>query len=173
MNSKKSPKILFFLGEIYEDLELWYPYFRYQEAGCECVIAAEEMKTFRGKNGYPCDPDILLRDVVKEEYDALLIPGGFMPDKLRRNSLVLQLTRWFDETKKPIGMICHAGWIPVSAGILRGRKVTSTPGIKDDLINAGAEWLDQPVVIDGNLISARRPPDIPAWGRALIENLPS
>lgn len=161
-------RVLFFVGAIYEDLELWYPYYRLQEAGAECVIAGETIESFAGKNGYPCEPDALIADMNSADFTALVIPGGFMPDKLRRNEKVLQLTREFDEAGKMIGMICHAGWIPVSAGILRGRTVTSTPGIKDDLINAGATWLDEALVTDGNLVSARRPPDLPAFGAGLV-----
>jgi protease I len=164
-------RILFFVGDMYEDLELWYPYYRLQEEGADCVIAGETMERFDGKNGYPCHPDALIGDMNSADFTALVIPGGFMPDKLRRNEKVLQLTREFDQAGKMIGMICHAGWVPVSAGILRGRTVTSTPGIKDDLINAGATWLDQPLVVDQHLISARRPPDLPDFGGALVAYL--
>jgi len=164
-------RVLFFVGDIYEDLELWYPLYRLQEAGAETVVAGESMGPFAGKNGYPCGADALVDDVEAKDFTALVIPGGFMPDKLRRNAKVLELTREFDRVGKLIGMICHAGWIPVSAGILKGRTVTSTPGIRDDLVNAGAEWKDEAVVVDGNLVSARRPPDLPAFGAALVEHL--
>ncbi|MGF1452476.1 MAG: type 1 glutamine amidotransferase domain-containing protein [Opitutales bacterium] len=164
-------RALFFTGDIYEDMELWYPVYRLQEAGYETVIAGETLETFTGKHGYPSKADALIDDMDPADFDALIIPGGFMPDKLRRNPKVLQLTRDFDAAGKLLGMICHAGWIPASAGILRERTVTSTPGIKDDLINAGATWKDEPVVIDGNLVSARRPPDLPAFGAALVAAL--
>ncbi|MGF1530601.1 MAG: type 1 glutamine amidotransferase domain-containing protein [Puniceicoccaceae bacterium] len=163
------PRILFFVGDIYEDLELWYPLYRLIEAGCETVIAGESIATFSGKHGYPCTAESLIESVDSSNFDGLVIPGGFMPDKLRRNPAVLRLTREFDQQNKLIGMICHAGWIPISAGIVRGRTLTSTPGIKDDLENAGAIWLNKPVVKDRNLISARRPPDLPAFGAALVE----
>ncbi len=164
-------RILFFTGDIYEDLELWYPLYRLQEAGVETVVAGETLDTCHGKNGYPNTPDALIADMQESEFTGLVIPGGFMPDKLRRNPHVLDLTRAFDEAGKMIAMICHAGWIPISAGILKGRKLTSTPGIKDDLTNAGATWFDEPVVIDSHLISARRPPDLPAFGKAIIDYL--
>jgi len=105
------------------------------------------------------------------DFTALIIPGGFMPDKLRRNPKVLELTQAFDAASKMIGMICHAGWIPISAGVMRGRTVTSTPGIRDDLQNAGATWVDEAVVQDEHWISARRPPDLPAFGGAIVEYL--
>lgn len=161
-------RFLTLVDDLYEDLELWYPKYRFEEEGAEVVIAGLEKKSYEGKNGYPCPAEALIADVRAEDFDGFLIPGGFMPDKLRRYPKVLQLTREFDASKKLIGMICHAGWIPVSAKILRGRRVTSTPGIRDDLENAGAIWLDEPVVVDGHLVSARRPPDLPAYGAALV-----
>ena len=161
-------RVLFFVGDIYEDLELWYPLYRLQEAGARTVIAGETLDTFAGKHGYPCQAEALIDDMQEADFTALVIPGGFMPDKLRRNAKVLELTRSFDRSGKMIAMICHAGWIPISAGVMRGRRVTSTPGIKDDLVNAGAVWLDEAVVEDGHFISARRPPDLPAFGAAII-----
>jgi len=167
----KDHHVLFFVGDIYEDLELWYPLYRLQEAGATTVIAGETLETFTGKNGYPCQAEALITDMEAGDFTALVIPGGFMPDKLRRNPKVLELTRAFDRSEKLIAMICHAGWIPISAGIMQGRTVTSTPGIKDDLANAGATWVDQAVVTDGHIVSARRPPDLPAFGGAMIDYL--
>ncbi len=161
-------RILCFTGDLYEDLELWYPKYRLEEAGHIVVVAGQEMRCFTGKHGYPCEADALIAEQEETAYDVLMIPGGFMPDLLRRDPKVLELTREFDAAGKPIAQICHAGWIPISAGILKGRRVTSTPGIRDDMENAGAIWFDEPVVIDGNLISARRPPDLPAFGRAIV-----
>ena len=171
MSSTKPLRALFFVGDIYEDMELWYPLYRLQEAGVETVVAGETLDTFAGKHGYPAKAEALVDDMEEADFDALIIPGGFMPDKLRRNPKVLELTREFNAAGKLIGMICHAGWIPISAKILGGRTVTSTPGIKDDMTNAGATWLDQPVVVDGNFVSARRPPDLPAFGAALVKHL--
>ncbi|MCH8474487.1 MAG: type 1 glutamine amidotransferase [Opitutales bacterium] len=169
--SLKNHRVLFLVGDIYEDLELWYPLYRLQEAGAQTVIAGETLDTFAGKHGYPCQAEALLDDMNETDFTALVIPGGFMPDKLRRNPKVLELTRAFDRSGKMIAMICHAGWIPISAGIMKGRTVTSTPGIKDDLTNAGATWVDQATVVDGHILSARRPPDLPAFGRAIINYL--
>ena len=164
-------RILFFTGDIYEDLELWYPLYRLQEAGAHTLVAGESLGPFTGKNGYPCKAEAVVEDLNADDFTGLVIPGGFMPDKLRRNPKILELTKAFDASQKMIAMICHAGWIPVSAGILKGRRVTSTPGIRDDLVNAGAEWFDEPVVTDGHLISARRPPDLPAFGAAMVDFL--
>ncbi|MGJ3243861.1 MAG: type 1 glutamine amidotransferase domain-containing protein [Opitutales bacterium] len=163
-------QILMFVGDIYEDLELWYPKLRLEEAGATVVVAGEsDTADYVGKHGYPCRADCRIDGLSADDFDALVIPGGFMPDKLRRNDTVLELTRAFDRAGKVIGMICHAGWIPISAGILKGRTVTSTPGIRDDLVNAGATWVDEALVVDGHIVSSRRPPDLPAFGRALVE----
>lgn len=173
MSLPRNHRILFFTGDVYEDLELWYPLYRLQEAGAATVVAGETLGPFTGKHGYPSAADALIADQDAADFTGLVIPGGFMPDRLRRNPKVLELVRSFDAAGKLIGMICHAGWIPISAGILRGRTVTSTPGIRDDLVNAGATWVDEPVVCDGHLISARRPPDLPAFGAALVDFLES
>ncbi len=162
-------RYLTLVDDMYEDLELWCPKYRFEEEGAEVVIAGLERRTYTGKNGYPCTAEALIPEMRAEDFDGFLIPGGFMPDKLRRDADVLALTRAFDAAGKLIGLICHAGWIPISAKILRGRRVTSTPGIRDDLENAGAVWIDAPVVVDGHIVSARRPPDIPAYCGALVE----
>ena len=162
-------KVLGFTGDIYEDLELWYPKLRLIEAGASVVIAGEEAgKLYAGKNGYPSVSDIAISDVDSAEFDALLVPGGFMPDKLRRIPKVLSLVKEFFEAGKPVAAICHGGWIPISAGIYNGVKVTGSPGIKDDLINAGGKYEDAAVVVDRNSISSRRPDDLPEFCRALI-----
>lgn len=164
----KNRRYLTIVDDLYEDLELWCPKYRFEEEGAEVVIAGLERRSYTGKNGYPCTAETRIADVDAAEFDGFLIPGGFMPDKLRREARVLELTRDFDAAGKLIGLICHAGWIPISAKILRGRRVTSTPGIRDDLENAGAVWVDEPVVVDGHIVSARRPPDIPAYCGALV-----
>jgi protease I len=163
--------ILAFVGEIYEDLELWYPKVRLEEAGFTTHLAGEERKTYHGKNGYPAHADVLLADCASKDYAGLLIPGGFMPDKLRRNPKVLELTRAFHQEGKLVAFICHGGWIPISAKILKGKRATGTVAIKDDLENAGAIWVDEPVVIDGNLISSRTPKDLAPFGQAMVKFL--
>ena len=167
-------RILAFVGDTYEDLELLYPKLRFEEEGWEVVVAGPQAgQLYHGKHGYPCPADTNFESVSAEDFDALLIPGGFMPDKLRRDPQVLNLVRTFDTQHKPIAMICHGGWIPISAGILGGRRATSTPGIRDDMTNAGVEWSDEPLVIDGNLISSRQPRDLPVFARAVVEALTS
>jgi protease I len=144
------------------------------EEGAEFVVAGPEAnKVYAGKNGYPCKSDAAIDDCDEKDFDALLVPGGFMPDKLRRDSKVLSLVQDFDKKGKPIAAICHGGWIPISAGVYRGVRVTGSPGIKDDLVNAGAEFEDAPVVVDKHHVSSRRPDDLPHFCRAFIEVIAS
>ncbi len=163
--------VLTFLDDLYEDLELWYPKLRLEEAGYATRLAALELKTYAGKHGYPAAADQLLDKARSGDYCGLLIPGGFMPDKLRRHAKVLSLTREFFHQGKLVAFICHGGWIPISAGILKGRRATGSLGIKDDLQNAGAVWVDEAVVQDGNLISSRTPRDLPVFARAMVDFL--
>ncbi len=161
--------VLIFTGDIYEDLELWYPKLRLIEAGAKVTVAGDEAgRSYAGKNGYPCASDARIADMHSSEFDALVVPGGFMPDKLRRDPKVLQLVREFFESGKPVAAICHGGWIPISAGIYRGVRVTGSPGIKDDLVNAGAIFEDASVVVDRNSVSSRKPDDLPDFCRELI-----
>ena len=165
-------RIISLLYDDVEDLEFWYPTLRLREAGARVDIAGEEAgKTYVGKYGLPAEAEMSFKDARAEEYDGILVPGGWAPDKLRRFPEVLDLVRSLNENGKIIGEICHAGWVLISAGILQGRKVTSTPGIKDDMVNAGAVWLDEPVVVDRNIVSSRRPPDLPEYLKALITAL--
>ena len=162
-------RVLILVGEIYEDLELWYPKLRLEEAGADVVVAGSDAgKHYNGKHGYPCVSDAAIDQMSVADFDALVVPGGFMPDKLRREQLVLDLVRAFDNSKKPIAAICHGGWIPISANVYRGVRVTGSPGIRDDLINAGAIYEDAEVVVDGHHVSSRRPDDLPAFCRELI-----
>ncbi|MFT9849235.1 type 1 glutamine amidotransferase domain-containing protein [Aneurinibacillus sp. REN35] len=165
-------KVLSLVHHEFEDLELWYPILRLQEEGAIVHLAGERAKEkYTGKYGVPAESDYAFDEVDPKEYDALLVPGGWAPDKLRRFPDVLALVRHMEENKKPIGQICHAGWVLISAKVLQGKKVTSTPGIRDDMENAGAEWLDEPVVIDGHLVSSRRPPDLPEYVKAFADVL--
>jgi len=163
--------LLTFVEDLYEELELWYPLLRLQEGGYAMCLAAPEIRAYAGKHGYPASSDLLLKDARSQDFCGLLIPGGFMPDKLRRDAKVLSLTREFFEQGKLVAFICHGGWIPISAKILRGKRVTGSLGIKDDLENAGAIWVNEPVVVDGNLISSRTPRDLAAFARAMVEYL--
>lgn len=165
-------RVLMLVGDIYEDLELWYPKLRLQEAGAEVVVAGPEADAdYAGKHGYPCVSDAAIGDVAASDFAGLVVPGGFMPDKLRRDPQVLQLVRDFAEAGKLVAAICHGGWIPISAGVYRGVQVTGSPGIKDDLENAGAVWQDATVVVDRHFVSSRRPDDLPDFCRAVIKAL--
>jgi protease I len=166
----KGMKVLALIHDDFEDLEYWYPVYRLKEEGAEVhTIGEEPGKKYVGKYGVPAVSDRAFGQVNVAEYDILLVPGGWAPDKLRRFPEVLDIVRRMNDDGKIIGQICHAGWVLISAGILKGKTVTSTPGIKDDMTNAGATWEDVPVVVDGNLVSSRRPPDLPDYTRALIE----
>lgn len=157
------------VDDVYEDLELWYPVLRLREEGARVVVAGMDAgRTYRGKHGYPAASDTSFADIRADDFDGLVIPGGFAPDKLRRDPRVLELTRTFDAAQKLVAYICHAGWIPISAGIVRGRTVTSTPGIRDDLVNAGAQWVDEAVVVDGHHVTSRKPADLPDFLREII-----
>ena len=164
-------KVLFFAEEMYEDLELWYPKIRLTEEGATTIVAAPEVKVYRGKNGYPVKADISINDVRANEFDALVIPGGYAADKLRRYPKLLEITRQVHSDHKPVAFICHAGWVPISAKILKGKHATSVKAIKDDMENAGVIWEDKSVVVDGNLISSRTPEDLPDFCRAIIRLL--
>jgi protease I len=165
-------QILMFVDEIYEDLEVWYPKLRLIEAGATVTLAGPEAEaTYAGKHGYPCVSDAAIADVRAEDFDGLVVPGGFMPDKLRRDPQVLELVRQFDAAKKLIAAVCHGGWIPISAGVYRGVRVTGSLGIKDDLVNAGAVWEDSAVVTDRHFVSSRKPDDLPDFCRGMLRVL--
>ena len=165
-------RLLIFVGDDYEDLELWYPKLRLQEAGAQVVVAGPAAETrYRGKNGYPCRSDAAIESIDSTEFEGVVIPGGFMPDKLRRDEKVKSLVREFAKSEKLVAAICHGGWIPISAGVYRGVEVTGSPGIKDDLLNAGAIWHDEPVVVDRHFISSRKPDDLPHFCAAMITHL--
>ncbi len=167
----KGKRILIFVEDLVEEVELLYPKYRLIEEGAEVKIAGPEVKVFKGKNGYPIKSDLSFDEVNVENFDALVIPGGYAPDRIRRNKTALELTKKFYELGKVVAFICHAGWVPISAGILKGKKVTGFFSIKDDLVNAGAEFVDNEVVVDGNLISSRNPDDLPAFCKAIISAL--
>jgi protease I len=157
------------IGPQFEDTEATYPYYRLQEEGAEVeLIGAEAGKELTGKHGQPLTTDRAASELSADDLDLLVIAGGMGPDKLRMDEGVQRLVREMDLAGKPIAFICHAGWVPASAGILEGRRVTSYPTIADDCRNAGAEWEDAEVIVDGNLVSSRRPDDLPAFMSALI-----
>jgi len=164
--------ILIFAGTDYEDLELWYPKLRMEEAGATVVLAGLEADTkYIGKNGYPCVSDAAIHAVDSDDFAGLVVPGGWMPDKLRRDPTVLEITRAFAESGRLLAAICHGGWIPISAGVYDSVKVTGSPGIKDDLINAGAIFEDAPLVVDRHFVSSRRPGDLPDFCKGMLQVL--
>lgn len=168
----KGQSILIFAGDAYEDLELWYPKLRMEEAGATVVLAgAEASVKYVGKNGYPCVSDAAVNDVNTDDFTGLVVPGGWMPDKLRRDPRVLEITKAFADSNRLVAAICHGGWIPISAGVYKDVRVTGSPGIKDDLINAGAIFEDATVVIDRHFVSSRRPSDLPDFCRGMLEVL--
>ncbi len=168
----KSRRILVFVDDMYEDLELWYPKLRLQEAGAKVVVAGPEVgRSYAGKHGYPCRADAAINQMRASDFEGLVIPGGFMPEKLRRDPQVLRLVREFAAASKLVAAICHGGWIPISAGVYRDVRVTGSLGIKDDLINAGAHWEDAAVVVDRHFVSSRRPDDLPDFCRGILQVL--
>lgn len=164
-------RILFFAAPLYEDLELWYPRIRLEEEGATTVVAGIDQGPYQGKRGYPLTPDTTVDKVEAKDFHGLVIPGGYAPDILRRYPRVLELTKAIFDAGKPVAFICHAGWVPISAGIVKGKRGTSVGAIKDDLVNAGMTWEDSPVVVDGNLISSRTPADLGEFMKALLAAL--
>ena len=162
-------RIVILCGPDYEDMELHYPRYRLMEEGAEVVVAGIGEKTYKGKKGYPVTVDAQVTELSVRDFDAVVIPGGYAPDHMRRSEELLSLVREIHDEGKTVAAICHAAWVTVSAGILKGRRMTCAPAIKDDVINAGADYVDEPVVVDGNLVTSRRPDDLPAFLPALIQ----
>ena len=160
--------IAILVGPEYEDLEVWYPKLRLESAGFHAPLVGVEGQTFKGKHGYPAAVELSISSLDPATLAGVLAPGGWAPDKLRRDRAVLDLVRTVHEAGGMVATICHGPWILISAGIVRGRRLTSTVGIRDDIMNAGAEWVDQAVVQDGNIISSRVPKDLPAFGEAMV-----
>ena len=161
--------IILFTEDLYNELEYWYPLIRMKEAGAQVLTAGPQAKAqYKSKIGFPCISDIAFRDLDPDSSDALIIPGGYAPDRMRRSAEALEFVRAMDKAGKCVAFICHAGWVPISAGILSGRKCTSFSAIKDDMVNAGAAWSDAPVVVDRNLVSSRTPDDLPEFCKAIL-----
>ncbi|MEO1235848.1 MAG: type 1 glutamine amidotransferase domain-containing protein [Planctomycetota bacterium] len=165
-------RVLVFVGDDYEDMELQYPKYRLREAGCRVTVAGLAAgTTYRGKHGYPQHSDAAVADLSPEDFDALVVPGGWMPDKLRRYDEVKSITKALADAGRPIASVCHGPWIDISAGIVAGVTYTSTPGLTDDLTNAGATWVDREVCVDSDhrRVSSRRPDDLPAFMAAMLD----
>ncbi|MEJ2707416.1 MAG: type 1 glutamine amidotransferase [Anaerolineales bacterium] len=163
--------IAYLVGEGFEDLEFWVPLMRLREEGATVTVVGAEVKTYRGKHCLEATPDKAAQDVKAEDFDAIVVPGGWAPDKMRRYPAVLDLVSGVHAQGKIVGSICHAGLVLISAGIVKGAKATGSEGIKDDLINAGAEWVDQAAFRDGNIVWGRVVKDIPDFCRELIKAL--
>jgi protease I len=165
-------KVAILVEEIYEDQELWYPLLRLREAGAAVtVVGPEAGKTYHSKHGYPVQADKSIREVNAGQFDAVIIPGGYAPDHMRRHPAMVALVREAVRQDKVVAAICHAGWMLASAEVLQGRNVTGFFAIKDDLVHAGAIYQDAEVVVDGNIITSRQPGDLPAFCRAIIAAL--
>ena len=157
---------------LYQEMELWVPYYRLKEEGAEVkVVGAGGAKSFASKHGYPVSVDVQVEAVSAVEFDAVVVPGGYAPDMMRRHEAMVRLVREAAQHGKVVAAICHAGWMLASAGVIKGRKVTSFFSIKDDMVNAGGQWVDQEVVVDGNLITSRKPDDLPAFCREIVKAL--
>ena len=165
-------KILILVENLYEDLELHYPRYRLIEEGAKVEIAGPKAReSYASKHGYPCHADMAFQEVWADNFDGVIIPGGYAPDKMRKYPPVMEFIRQFHQQQKMIAFICHAGWVPASSNVLKGIQCTSYITIKEDLIHAGAQWVDAPVVVDKHFISSRNPDDLPHFCRAIIEAL--
>lgn len=165
-------KVAVLIEEYYETLEAWYPYLRLREEGIETVfLGTGRQKEYHGKHGYPASEELQISKAKAPDFDGVIVPGGYAPDMLRRDKKINEFVRAMFEADKLTAAICHAGWVLVSAGILKGKKVTSFYAIKDDVVNAGAKWQDKEVVVDSNLITSRNPSDLPAFCREIIRFL--
>lgn len=167
----KGKKILILVDDIYEDLELHYPRLRLVEAGAKVKVAGVEKRTYHGKHGYPIEADDKISAYDPKDFDCVVIPGGYAPDRLRRSKSVLAFVKKMHDDGKVVASICHAAWVPISAGIVEGKTMTCFFAIKDDLVNAGAKFVDQSVVVDGNIVSSRTPDDLPDFCKAIISLL--
>ncbi len=164
-------KIAVLVAEGVEDLEYYVPAMRLQEEGAKVLTAALDLKPLHGKNGLEIKPDTMIESLKADDLFALIIPGGWAPDKLRRHSVVKDLVGDMDSKGKPIGIICHGGLVAISAGIMKGRRATGSLGIKDDIVNAGGTWVDEPAFREGNLTWGRVVADIPDFCRELVQAL--
>lgn len=168
----KGKKIAILVEQMYNEFEFWYPYYRLKEAGAEVVVVGSgTAEEYTAKSGIPCKVDTSADQISAADFDGIVIPGGYAPDHMRRHPAMVKLVKDLFEAEKVVAAICHAGWMLASAEIVKDRTVTSFFAIKDDLVHAGADWVDQEVVVDGKLITSRKPDDLPAFMRAVIAAL--
>ena len=162
-------KVIILIEEMFNVFEFWYPYFRLKEAGAEVtVVGSGRVEVFNGKPGTEFKADVDADQVSADNFDGIVIPGGYAPDMMRRFPAMVDLVKQMSAQNKLVAAICHAGWMLASADVLNGKKATSFFAIKDDMINAGVEWMDAEVVVDGNLVTSRTPDDLPAFMKAVI-----
>ncbi len=164
-------RVAILVEDLYQDQEVWYPYYRLKEAGAEVLFVGTNKKEFKSKHGYPVTANVTIDAVSAKQFDAVIIPGGYAPDLLRRFPGVLALVREMHRDGRLLAAICHGGWVLCSADVVRGKTVTCFFAIKDDLVHAGATYVDREVVRDGHLITSRTPDDLPAFVRALLDAL--
>lgn len=171
--SLKGKRAAILAGELYEDLELWYPYYRLLEEGAKVKLVGMTggAKVVHSKHGYPARADLAADKARAADFDAVIVPGGYSPDHLRRDRNIVKFVKEMDKRGKLLAAICHAGWVLISADVLRGKTGTSFYAIKDDMKNAGLKWVDRPVVVDQNLITSRTPADLPEFMKAIIKKL--
>lgn len=166
-----TPSVAILAEDQYQELELHYPRLRLIEAGAKVQVIGAGQDQYHSSKGYAVSVDAHINDVSADDFDAVIIPGGMAPDRMRRHRAMVDFVRELHAAEKPIAWICHAGWMAVSADIICGRRVTSFESIRDDMTNAGGDWVDEPVVVDGHLISSRIPDDLPAFCQALLKAL--
>ena len=167
----KGKKIAILVEDSYEDLELWYPYYRLLEEGADVKLIGPEAKVYQSKHGYPAEANLSAAEAKADDFQGIIVPGGYAPDKLRRYPKILDLVREVFENGGIVASICHGPWVLISTNILKGKKTTGFNSIKDDLVNAGAIYLDKEVVVDNNLITSRTPKDLPVFLPAIITAL--
>lgn len=164
--------VVVLVENLYQEMEVWYPVYRLKEAGCKVLMVGPEAgKSYPSKLGYPAISDVAAKDVKPKDVHGIVIPGGFAPDYIRRSDAMIQLVRDLHEQKKPLAAICHGPWVLCSTTALKGRKATCFFAIKDDVINAGATYVDMECCVDGHVITARKPDDLPAFTKALMDQL--
>jgi len=164
-------KILILVEKYFQDMEAMYPYYRLKEAGFDVKVAGSDAKVYKGKFGYPMETDGKIEDFKAKDFDAVIVPGGWAPDYLRRNRAMVEFVKEMNNKGMVVAAICHAASLLVSADVLKGRKMICFEAVKDDAVNAGAKYVDEEVVVDGNLITSRKPDDLPAFCREIIKAL--